>query len=79
MFEFEKNLNPKDKKRKALILAGLITFIIAMLYVVLHKGKLYDFNGVGKDIAPVSSFIKDASVTVSEDISNGTEVINKNK
>lgn len=70
-------LDNGQKKHKALILAVLVTFIIAMFYIILHKGKLYDFKGVGKDIAPVSSFIKDAGETVSEDISKGNKIINK--
>ena len=77
MFEAETKSKLKDKKRKALICAGLVTFIIAMFYIFLAKDGLYKFGSIGKEIAPVSSFIKDASQSVSEDIDKGKSVINK--
>jgi hypothetical protein len=67
----------KSKKQKARFAAILLTFIIAMLYILFSKGSLYKFNGFKQEINPASSFIKDATQEVSKDIEKGKSVINK--
>jgi hypothetical protein len=67
----------KSKKQKAKIAALLVTFIIAMLYIIFSKGSLYKFSGIKNDINPASSFLKDTTQDISQDIEKGKSVINK--
>lgn len=78
MFGEETKLQNKAKKRKALLYAVLVTFIIAVLYVVLMRGSLYKFKGDTTNVASIFSSIKDTSKNISENVNKGVKVI-KNK
>ena len=77
MFEGETKLQNRTKKRKALLYAGLVTFVIALLYVILMRDNLYKFKGNTVDVGSVLSSVKDVSKNIGEDIHKGKEVINK--
>ncbi len=63
------------KKRKALMYAATLTFIIAIIYILIYKGKMYTFRGTDKEFSPISSLLKDTSKAVEENVQKGTNVI----
>jgi hypothetical protein len=77
MFDDALKLKDRNKKRKAFIYAVGTTFFIAIIYILLNKGSLYKFGGIGKDVKPMASFVKETTDTVSSNINKGKSVINK--
>jgi hypothetical protein len=81
MFEESKEKTVAQKKRKALIYAGVTTFIIAILYLLLSRGRLYNinFSSLKKDLSPAVSSISESKEELSKGIKTGKEIINKTK
>ncbi len=81
MFEESKELTITQKKRKALIYAGVTTFIIALLYLLLSRGRLYNinFSSLKKDLSPAVNSITEDSENVSKGIKNGSSILKENK
>jgi len=81
MFEQSKQLTIKQKKRKALIYAGVTTFIIALLYLLLSRGRLYNinFSSLKKDLSPTVNSIAEDSEELSKGIKNGSSIIKESK
>lgn len=76
MFEISRTKNASYRKNKALLYAGIFTFVIALIYILIMGGVPYQFKGSGPDLTPISSKIKDVSGEVKENIDKGRSVIN---
>ncbi len=79
MFEDSANNDASYKKKKALLYAGIITFIIAILYIFLIRNNIYQFGGVKKDVKPAAEFIKEVFHKVNTDIETGNKIIDNKK
>ncbi len=79
MFEDTANQDAKYKNKKAIFYAGIITFVIAALYLYLIRHNIYRFGGVKKDTAPAAEFIKDVTQKINSDIKKGNEIIDNKK
>lgn len=79
MFEKSVDQNANNKKKKAILYAGGMTLLIAIIYIILLKQDVYTFKGFEEDIVPANDFFQEAKQKIGTSINKGNEIIDNKK